>query len=107
VYLWLLIEAGLLGAFPFFVGLWLCCGSVWHARKSTHGSLPLALLFFLLAINLKGTYLYYKIFWIVLAYALASGSYAIAATRARSQAFPAMVKASARRSGLPKSIHPA
>jgi O-antigen ligase len=107
VYLWLLIETGLLGTFPFLVGLWLCCRSVWRARKSGHGSLPLALLFFLLAINLKGTYLYYKIFWVVIAYALASGTYAVAASRSRLQAFPAMVKAYARQPPLPKSIHPA
>jgi O-antigen ligase len=92
VYLWVLIETGLWGAGFFIIGLWLCWRSVWHARKSVHGSLPLALLVFLLAINLKGTYLYYKVFWVVLAYALASGSYAVVATNSRLHAFPALVK---------------
>jgi hypothetical protein len=66
--------------------------------------LPLALFIFLLAINLKGTYLYYKIFWVVLAYALASGTYAVAASRARVRAFPTIVRSYSRRPQLHGSI---
>jgi O-antigen ligase len=74
LYLWLLKETGLLGGIPFFVGLLLCWGSAWKARVSHQDSLPLAYLVFMLVANLKGTYLYFKLFWLVLAYALASGS---------------------------------
>jgi hypothetical protein len=97
LYLWLLLELGLLGASPFFIGLWFCWRSAWHARRSVQGSLPLALLFFLLAVNMKGTYLYVKLSWVVLAYALASSSYAIASSRNYLQRFPAIAKPYARR----------
>jgi O-antigen ligase len=86
LYLWLLLQTGLLGAAPFFIGLWLCCCSVWRARTSAQDSLPLAWLVFMLAINAKGTYLYDKTFWLVLAYALASGSYAVARSEVYLQA---------------------
>jgi O-antigen ligase len=92
LYLWLLNEGGFLGAFPFLIGLWLCCRSAWRAKKTVHGSLPMALLFFVLLINLKGTYLYVKLSWIVLAYALASGSYAIVSPRPYVQVFPAITR---------------
>jgi O-antigen ligase len=97
LYLWLLLETGLLGAGPFFLGLWLCWRSAWRARGSVQGSLPLALLFFLLAVNMKGTLLYTKMLWVVLAYALASGSYAVASSRNHWQTFPALAKPYARR----------
>jgi O-antigen ligase len=82
LYLWILNETGVLGAYPFFFALWLCGRAVWRARGSAHGSLPLALLVCMLANNLKGTYLFFKIFWFVLAYAVASGSYVIARSEA-------------------------
>jgi O-antigen ligase len=82
LYLWLLNQVGLLGAAPFFIGLWICCCSVWRGRGGALGSLPLAWLVFMLAINMKGTYLYDKLFWLVLASALASGSYAVAGSDA-------------------------
>jgi hypothetical protein len=74
-------ETGLLGAFPLFVGLWLCWRSTWRARRSSHGTVALALLLLMLVQNLKGTYLFFKIFWFVLAYAAASGTYVIARAR--------------------------
>ncbi len=92
LYLWILIETGLVGAIPFFFGLWFCWRSVWRARAGPQGSLPLALLFFVLAINLKGTYLYVKLFWVVLAYALASGSYALASATKHLQTFPTTLR---------------
>jgi O-antigen ligase len=81
LYLWVLKETGLLGAFPLFVGLWLCWRSTWRARRSSHGTVALALLLLMLVQNLKGTYLFFKIFWFVLAYAAASGTYVIGRAR--------------------------
>jgi O-antigen ligase len=104
LYLWLVLETGLLGACPFFVGLWLCWRSVWRARGSVHGTLPLALLFFLLASNLKGTYLYFKLFWVVLAYSLACGSYAHASTRNYLKTFVNIAKTYNRPPRLRKSF---
>jgi O-antigen ligase len=86
IYLWLLLETGMLGTVPFLIGLGLCWRSVWRARGGVHGSVPLALLSFLLVVNLKATYLYFTMFWFVLAYASASGSRASASWRI---AFPA------------------
>jgi O-antigen ligase len=78
LYLWILVETGLFGASPFIIGLWLCLRSAWAARNGASGTLPLALLVLMLANSTKGTYLFFKIFWFVLAYALASGGYAMA-----------------------------
>jgi O-antigen ligase len=97
LYLWILIETGILGAIPFFLGVWLCWRSAWRARDGVQGSLPLALVFFLLAINLKGTYLMFKLFWVVLAYALASSSYALASSKNCLQKFPIIAKTYTRR----------
>jgi hypothetical protein len=93
LYLWILIETGLAGAIPFFLGLWLCWLGVWRARSGPQGSLPLALFLFVLVINLKGTYLYVKLFWIVMAYALATGSYAIVSAKQYFRPFPIVAKA--------------
>lgn len=72
LYLWVLTETGILGAIPFFVGLWLCLRAAWKSRDGLQGVLPLALLLCLLINNLKGTGIDNKLLWIVLAYALAS-----------------------------------
>jgi O-antigen ligase len=74
LYLWILIETGLLGAVPFFAGLWLCLHASWKARHSILGIAPMAMMLCLLIINTKGTGLKDKLFWVVLAYALASSS---------------------------------
>jgi O-antigen ligase len=74
LYLWILIETGLLGAMPFFAGLWFCWQAAWKARHSTQGVLPMAMILCLLIITAKGTWLTGKLFWIVLSYALASNS---------------------------------
>ena len=76
LYLWLLIEVGIVGLLPFFAGLWLCWSSAWKGRGSVQGTLPLAMLVFFLVVNFKGTWLLAKLFWLVLSYALAAGGYA-------------------------------
>lgn len=72
LYLWILTETGLLGATPFFGGLLLCWQAAWRARNGTEGSFPLALLVCVFAVNMSITWLCRKMFWLILAYALAS-----------------------------------
>jgi O-antigen ligase len=81
VYLWILAEVGLVGAIPFFAGLWLCCRSAWRARHGSQGILPLVMLLFLLALSMKGTLHKNKYFWVVLSFALAASSYTGASPR--------------------------
>jgi O-antigen ligase len=73
-YLWVLTETGLVGSSPFFVGLVLTWRAAWRARGGAEGSLPLALLTCVLLVNMSLTWHYRKLFWIVLAYALASNT---------------------------------
>jgi O-antigen ligase len=73
LYLWLLAEGGVLGAIPFFAGLWLCWRAAWKARHGSQGVLPIAMLVFVLVTNLNHTIHNRKFFWLVLSYALASG----------------------------------
>ena len=73
LYLRVLAEVGIVGAIPFFAGLWLCGRAAWKARHSAQGILPAAMLLFVLVSGLKGTPYQAKFFWVVLAYALASG----------------------------------
>jgi len=72
LYLTVLLETGLLGAIPFMGCLWMCGRAAWLGRAGSEGVLPLALLVCTLIVNLKGTYIHYKLFWIVLAYAVAN-----------------------------------
>jgi O-antigen ligase len=80
-YLTILTEVGLIGAIPFFAGLWLCWHEAWKARFSIQGIAPVMMLSFLLMINMKGSWNNKKLFWLVLAYALASSAYATAVKR--------------------------
>jgi O-antigen ligase len=76
VYLWILAEVGLLGAVPFFGGLWFCWRAAWRGRHGAQGILPLVMLFYLLAASMKGTVYKDKYFWLVLSLALAASGYA-------------------------------
>ena len=72
LYLLVLIETGLLGAIPFFAGLWLSLRSAWRARFGREGVLPMAMLVCLLIINVGGAMQARKMFWVLMAYVLAS-----------------------------------
>jgi len=74
LYLHLLLEVGVVGAFPFFVGLWLCTRAAWKGRAGYLGSLPFALLLAILAGNIALTWLARKPMWFVLALCLAVGT---------------------------------
>jgi O-antigen ligase len=74
LYLYVLTATGLLGAAPFFLGLWLCLRSAWRARLGPESVLPLALMLTILALNMSGTWMHLKLNWLVLAYILASAA---------------------------------
>jgi O-antigen ligase len=79
----LLTASGLVGAIPFVVGAWLCARSAWRARREAHGVLPLALFCSVLISNMSGDWIASKLIWLVLGYALASGSWRSAAVQSR------------------------
>lgn len=74
-YLWILTETGLAGAVPFLIALWLCLRAAWRARHGPEGSLPFAILTSVFLINISLTWHYRKMFWIILAYSVASESF--------------------------------
>jgi O-antigen ligase len=79
----LLTASGLVGAIPFVVGAWLCARGAWRARREAHGVLPLALFCSVLISNMSGDWIASKLIWLVLGYALASGSWRSAAVQSR------------------------
>ncbi|MGH7828205.1 MAG: O-antigen ligase family protein [Candidatus Binatia bacterium] len=70
----LLLEAGLVGAVPFLIGLYLCARNAWRARSGRLGILPFALILAALSANLTHTYLTRKPQWLVLALGVAAGT---------------------------------
>lgn len=68
----LLSATGILAAVPFFLGVGACVWAAWRARTRPLGMLPLALMTSLLAANMSGNWIAGKLFWVILAYALAS-----------------------------------
>ena len=72
LYLGVLLQVGVLGAIPFFIGLWLCGRSAWRARLGNLGLLPLALLATDLTGGMSGTGLVVKSHWLILALTLAA-----------------------------------
>jgi len=72
MYLKTLVEVGILGAIPYFLGIGLCVWAAWKARHGYEGSLPISMLVTLVMINMTLTWDNRKIFWIILAYGLAS-----------------------------------
>lgn len=73
LFLHLLLEVGVVGTIPFLIGLWLCGKSAWKARAGLFGLLPVALLITVLVASLSLTTVTWKTFWLMVAFALASG----------------------------------
>jgi len=71
-YLWVLTEDGLAGSIPYFIGLYLAAMSAWKARRLPVGMVPFALMATVLVVNLSLTWQYRKLYWLILAIALAS-----------------------------------
>jgi O-antigen ligase len=84
----LLLEVGVVGAVPFFVGLFLCLRAAWKARRGPQGVLPLAILATMLVGSLAGHLLARKEFWLILALAMGAERQALSLDRLR-QAFAA------------------
>ena len=74
-----LAEAGIFGAFPFFVGCFLWVRAAWLGRNGPLGILPLAMTATTLMVCLAGTWVYRKQFWLVIALSLISGKLLIRA----------------------------
>jgi O-antigen ligase len=72
--LYALVSTGLLGAIPLFTGMALAAWAAWKARSGPRGVLPLAMIVAVMAANLSNLWLFNKLHWIVMAYALASGT---------------------------------
>ncbi len=68
-------NSGLAGAIPFIVGLALCVGAAWRARKGPLGVFPFAVLMAILVGTLSGTWIASKILWLALAIGLAAGGH--------------------------------
>jgi O-antigen ligase len=66
LYVQLLIEEGIVGAFPFFVGLLIAVSSAWKCRNGYMGMLPLATLATLLIGNMGVEFLTVKPLWFIL-----------------------------------------
>jgi O-antigen ligase len=69
-----LTTAGLLGAIPFLLGVWLCLHAAWRARAGPRSVLPLALVLAILASNMTQNRLASPLFWLVMALGFASKS---------------------------------
>lgn len=72
----LLTATGLAGTAPFLVGVALCLGSAWRARRGSQGHLPLALAATVLVAGVSANLIATKLLWLVLAYGCAAGSLA-------------------------------
>lgn len=72
LFLYLLLEVGMVGTIPFLMGLWRCAQTAWQARTGPLGLLPLALLITVLAATMSHTQLAQKWFWLILACAASS-----------------------------------
>ncbi len=70
-----LVSTGILGAIPLFLGTGLAVWAAWKSRRGPHGVLPLALITAVLVANMSGLWLFNKLHWLVMAYAVASLHY--------------------------------
>src|SRR5262249_10628456 len=89
-YLTVLLEVGIVGATPFFVGLWLCGLSAWRARLGNLGLLPLALFFTVVVASMTANLTWAKQLWLALALTLAGAP----THRKLGKQFPALLRIS-------------
>lgn len=67
-------TTGLVGTTFFLVGLGLCGVAAWRARAGPAGILPLAMFVSLFVGNMSGNFLSFKLYWVMLAFAVGSAS---------------------------------
>jgi O-antigen ligase len=91
-----LTTSGVLGSVPFFTALWLAVLAAWRGRRGPLGSLPLAVLMALLAGNMSGNYIAFKLQWVVLGLVFASNEMATRAAQAAAAA-PAALRSAVSR----------
>jgi O-antigen ligase len=73
----ILLEVGVVGASPFFVGVWLCGRLAWRARRGSLGVLPLALMVTALTSSMSVTDFILsssKLHWLVMALTVAAAA---------------------------------
>ncbi|HWT00695.1 MAG TPA: O-antigen ligase family protein [Pyrinomonadaceae bacterium] len=70
-----LVSTGVLGAIPLFLGTGLAVWAAWKSRRGPHGVLPLTLITAVLVANMSGLWLFNKLHWLVMAYAVATMHY--------------------------------
>lgn len=84
LYLWILNEVGVVGAIPFFIGLWLCIRAGYRGMNiHREGRVVFALAVAMLVFNLGITFHNRKVFWFLLAATLASDTLAHSDKRLR------------------------
>jgi O-antigen ligase len=71
-----LTSAGLFGFVPFSIGYCICVCAAWKARHGPDSVVPIALVTTVLIMNMSIGWIATKLVWVILAYALASRSYA-------------------------------
>lgn len=69
-----LTATGVVGTAILFTGIWLCLRMAWKGRRNSQGIIPSVLILTLLVGSLSGNPIAFKLLWLILAYALASGS---------------------------------
>jgi O-antigen ligase len=67
-----LVSTGIAGSLPLFIGIGFAASSAWKTRHGPHGILPLAMVVAVLMANMSGLWLFNKLHWLVMAYAMAS-----------------------------------
>ena len=70
----LMTSTGLVGTIPFLIGMALCGFAAWRARRGEQGVLPMAMMALVLVGNLSGNFLVFKLYWVMLAFAVASAA---------------------------------
>lgn len=68
----LLTVAGAIGSTPFLIGILLCIRGAWRGRTGAEGVLPLAMMVAILVANVGANLHYDKLYWLLMAYAMAS-----------------------------------
>ena len=66
------VSTGIIGSLPLLIGIGFATFNAWKTRHGPHGILPLAMLVSVLVANMSGLWLFNKLHWLVMAYAMAS-----------------------------------
>jgi O-antigen ligase len=69
-----LTASGLVGTTFFVIGFGLCALAAWRARTGPAGVLPLAMFATLFVGNMSGNFLTFKVYWVMLAFAVGSAA---------------------------------